>query len=141
MALKNRYIHCLAVILLALFSMLAWTAEESEGELKSPDLNYDEVDPKDWGIQNGCIRINQIKSFTYVSPKTAKIDVGRDKSVIMTFRNECTGFDVRGVLYETRTGELCARFDHVTVLGYRTVCQIESIEPFLGLDQPDQQEE
>ena len=141
MFVKNKGLHVLWVFLLALFATQLWAAEESGAGLKSPDLNYDDVDPKDWGIQNGCIRISQIKSFTYASPTTAKLDLIDNKSVIMTFLNQCTGFDVRGVIYETRTGQLCARFDHVSVLGYGTVCQIESIEPFLRLDEPEQQEE
>ena len=101
---------------------------------KVPNLDYDEINPEEWGIRNGCILTRNIERFSYLSPNTAKIEMRDGKTVIMTFRNRCYGLANRGVIYKSTNGRLCARFDSVRVIEYETVCLIESIDPFIDID-------
>lgn len=96
----------------------------------------DDVDPKEWGIQSDCIRINRINSIKFIDEQTALIDIPQNKTILMKLKGRCPGVKHYGITYKTSTGALCARMDFVTSLQTKFHCQIESFEPYPTLDEP-----
>ncbi|MCV6603779.1 MAG: DUF6491 family protein [Porticoccaceae bacterium] len=105
-------------------------AEEST---RPDDYN---LDPKKWGIHNGCINTNRIRSMNFVSDQSAVLKISGKKYILMTLSRPCRGVRRRGISYETRTGKLCARFDRITSLETGISCQIKSFEPYLLPEDP-----
>ena len=114
--------------LIVLATCLAFTAAVAE-ESPLPDDYH--LDPKKWGIQNGCINTNRIRSMNFVSDQTAVLKMSGKKYILMTLTRPCHGVRRRGISYETRTGKLCERFDRITSLETKISCQIKSFEPYL----------
>ena len=102
---------------------------------EQPPAVDDDVDPKDWGIQNNCIRTNRINSIKFIDEQVALIEIPHNKIIKMTLKRRCPGVKDYGISYKTRTGSLCARMDFITSLHTQFNCQIESFEPYLMLDE------
>jgi len=103
---------------------------------EDPPVVEDDIDPKEWGIHNNCIRTNRIKSIKFIDETAALIEISRDKTIMMRLKRRCPGAKRHGISYKTRTGTLCARMDFITALQTQFTCQIESFEPYLMLDVP-----
>lgn len=91
-------------------------------------------DPADWGIHNGCITTNRIDNVRAVDSKSAIIDMVGGKKILMRFRNTCRGLKFNGLVYSSRTGKLCAKFDSIRVLDDGHFCMLESFEPYVEPD-------
>ncbi|MGS2724073.1 DUF6491 family protein [Porticoccus sp. GXU_MW_L64] len=113
--------------LIIAFVCLAARAVAEEQSL--PDDYH--LDPKKWGIHNGCISTNRIRSMNFVSDQSAVLKIAGKKYILMTLTRPCHGVQRRGISYETRTGKLCARFDRITSMETGLSCQIKSFEPYL----------
>jgi len=96
--------------------------------------NISEVDPKEWGIRNGCINLRRIKNIRFVDDQSAVIEMRGNKKALLRLRRECPGIKREGFLHEARSGQLCARFDRLEVLNRGFPCSIESIEPYFDVE-------
>lgn len=124
----------LAMILLTLLLGNSLLLAEDQPEQPTQPGAYTELDdlnPREWGIDNGCIQTSRIQNFRYFEAGAARVTLVGGKEVIMRFTNKCSGFRHNGIIYETRIGKLCAGFDSVRVLKQGTICPIESIEPYV----------
>lgn len=93
-----------------------------------------EVDEAPWGIRGGCIPLNRIRSINFVNDQSAIIGLGRNKEAILRLNRECTGISSEAFVYKMRGNRLCAKFDSLRLLTSKRDCQIESIEPYLKLE-------
>ena len=96
--------------------------------------NISEVDPKEWGIRNGCINLRRIKNIRFVDDQSAVIEMRGNKKALLRLRRECLGIKSEGFAHQARGGKLCARFDHLEVLDRGFPCSIESIEPYFEVE-------
>ena len=90
-----------------------------------------DLDPKDWGIRNGCISRSRIRHMHFVDDETAIIDIMGKKKVLLTMRRECRGIKREGFITRVRGNSLCARFDRFEVLDTGMSCSIKSLEPYI----------
>lgn len=94
-----------------------------------------EVDSSKWGIRRGCISLNRIRSINFSNDQSAIIDIGRGREAILRLKRECKGIRSEGFAYKTRGSHLCEKFDSLRLLISKRDCQIESIEPYLKLEE------
>ena len=87
-----------------------------------------------YGIRNNCIKADRIRSIQFEDDQTAIIDMGRRRKVILTLRRECRGISKQGYIQTTRGNRLCAKFDRFEVLQTGIKCEIESLQPYVRLD-------
>ena len=118
-------------LLLTSFSVLA---EKPNNDV----ANLDDLDPLEWGIRNDCISTQRIRNVDVLDTESAVLEMTGGKKILMTFKNTCRGLKHNGFVYSSRTGQLCAKFDSVKVVGNGNVCMLESFEPFVELDSPDE---
>ena len=107
-------------------------------ELLADELPADyDVNPREWGIFNNCIRTNRIHKISFIDQQSALIRVRGKKFILMTLSRPCHGVKRNAISYESRNGVLCARFDSIKVLDdFQDIsrgisCQIKSFEPYL----------
>ena len=96
--------------------------------------NISEVDPRAWGIRNGCINLRRIKNIRFVDDQSAVIDMRGNKKALLRLRRECPGIKSEGFSHQPHGGQLCARFDRLEVLNRGFPCSIESIEPYFEVE-------
>ena len=101
----------------------------------------DDVNGRDWGIRNGCISLRRIRSINFIDDQSAVIQLGRDKEVILRLRRECRGIGSEAFIYKTRGHQLCERFDSLRLVTTERDCLIQSIEPYLKIEQANTVEE
>lgn len=101
----------------------------------------DDVNGRDWGIRNGCISLNRIRSINFIDDQSAVIQLGRDKEVILRLRRECRGIGSEAFIYKTRGHQLCERFDSLRLVITERDCLIQSIEPYLKIEEANTVEE
>ena len=101
----------------------------------------DEVNGRDWGIRNGCISLNRIRSINFIDDQSAVIQLGRNKEVILRLRRECRGIGSEAFIYKTRGHQLCERFDSLRLVTTERDCLIQSIEPYLKIEEANTVEE
>ncbi|WIO75312.1 hypothetical protein QP938_05225 [Porticoccaceae bacterium LTM1] len=101
----------------------------------------DAIDPAEWGIRNGCIHTNRIKSIKFEDDRFALVTIPGDKVIMLTLKRRCPGIRYNGFSYTVRNGTLCEGFDHLTVLRTGLSCQIKSFTPYLLLESPDDNQE
>ena len=99
-----------------------------------------DLDPKDWGIRNGCISRSRIRHMHFVDDETAIIDIMGKKKVLLTMRRECRGIKREGFISRVRGNSLCARFDRFEVLDTGMPCSIKSLEPYIEPEEEDIEE-
>ena len=101
----------------------------------------DDVNGRDWGIRNGCISLRRIRSINFIDDQSAVIQLARDKEVILRLRRECRGIGSEAFIYKTRGHQLCERFDSLRLVTTERDCLIQSIEPYLKIEQANTVEE
>jgi len=100
-------------------------------------LSLGDINPSDFGIKNGCINTNRIRSIDFIDDRTAYLDIGGGRQVVLNLANRCLGIKARGFIQKTRTNRLCARFDSLEVIDSGMRCRIQSFEPHITLDTHD----
>lgn len=98
----------------------------------------DDVNPKKWGIRKNCLLISSIRSINFRDDQSAVVDIGRGKEVLLRLRRECKGIRSEGFIYTARGPRLCARFDRFELLRSKRICQIESFEPHLIVEDAEE---
>ena len=98
----------------------------------------DDVNPKKWGIRKNCLLISSIRSINFRNDQSAIVDIGRGKEVLLRLRRECKGIRSEGFMYTARGPRLCARFDRFELLRSKRICQIESFEPHLVVEDAEE---
>lgn len=102
-----------------------------------PDVvTFDDVDPALWGIHNGCIAANRIRHVNIVDNQSALIEMTGGKKILMKFKKRCSGIKQHGFVHTSRNNRFCARFDSLRVLETGGLCLVESLEPFVELEEP-----
>ena len=116
-------------------------SEESDVGMESSvsELAQD-LDPKDWGIRNGCISRSRIRHMHFVDDETAIIEIMGKKKVLLTMRRECRGIKREGYITRVRGNQLCARFDRFEVLDTGMSCSIKSLEPYIEPEEAENTE-
>lgn len=99
------------------------------------------VNARDWGIRNGCISLSRIRSINFIDDQSAVIQLGRNKEIILRLRRECRGIGSEAFIYKTRGHQLCERFDSFRLVTSERDCFIQSIEPYLKIEQANTVEE
>ncbi len=122
---------------------VAWAAAAlaEPGGLAERLAQLDQLEPSDWGIRNGCLMLSRVRSMQFTDDQTAILELPAGKQAVLRLAKPCAGVARNGYLLINRDGRLCARFDAVAAIdngfggmrgGMR--CQIESIQPHLGLE-------
>ena len=91
----------------------------------------EEVDPKGWGIRNGCISRARIKSIHFIDDQSAIVNMMGKKKILLTMRRECRGIKREGYITRVRGNTLCAKFDRFEVIDRGLSCAIKSFEPYI----------
>ena len=120
---------------------LQGSEESNVGMESSAPESAQDLDPKDWGIRNGCISRSRIRHMHFVDDETAIIDIIGRKKVLLTMRRECRGMKREGFITRVRGNSLCARFDRFEVLDTGISCAIKSLEPYIEPEEVEDIEE
>ena len=120
---------------------LQGSEESNVGMESSAPESAQDLDPKDWGIRNGCISRSRIRHMHFVDDETAIIDIMGRKKVLLTMRRECRGIKREGFITRVRGNSLCARFDRFEVLDTGISCAIKSLEPYIEPEEVEDIEE
>ena len=136
----------IAFVLSVVFSISAIAELEGSEEINvgmesSVVESAQDLDPKDWGIRNGCISRSRIRHMHFVDDETAIIDIMGRKKVLLTMRRECRGIKREGFITRVRGNSLCARFDRFEVLDTGISCAIKSLEPYIEPEEVEDIEE
>ncbi|MDG1784128.1 MAG: DUF6491 family protein [Porticoccaceae bacterium] len=136
----------IAFVLSVVFSISAIAELEGSEEINvgmesSVVESAQDLDPKDWGIRNGCISRSRIRHMHFVDDETAIIDIMGKKKVLLTMRRECRGIKREGFITRVRGNSLCARFDRFEVLDTGMSCSIKSLEPYIEPEEDEDIEE
>ena len=94
----------------------------------------EDVDPKAYGVRRGCVSLNRIKHIRFQDDQNAIIDLGRGKGLLLRLHRECIGIKDKGFEYESRSGQLCARSSYFNVIGRSMHCTLESITPYINIE-------
>lgn len=97
----------------------------------------DDVDPKEWGIQRGCVNLSRVRNIDFKDNQSAIITMTRKKKILLRLERECRGIEHNGFVLQTRTNRLCARFDSLRVLNSGYTCPIASLEPYVAIDESE----
>ena len=87
------------------------------------------IDPKKWGIRNGCINSSRIKKIRFLDDQTAMLSLRGKKKAVMRLETVCPGIKRSGFSRVKDSVRLCIRFDRFIVLGGSSSCRVGSIEP------------
>jgi hypothetical protein len=120
---------------------LQGSEESNVGMESSAPESAQDLDPKDWGIRNGCISRSRVRHMHFVDDETAIIDIRGKKKVLLTMRRECRGIKREGFITRVRGNSLCARFDRFEVLDTGISCAIKSLEPYIEPEEVEDIEE
>ena len=112
---------------------LRQTAEGSVSILERMHA-IEDVDPKAYGVRRGCVSLSRIKHIRFQDDQNAIIDLGRGKKLLLRLHRECTGIKDKGFEYESRSGQLCAKFAYFNVIGRSMHCTLESITPYVNIE-------
>jgi len=130
----------LSVVFSSAIAELQGSEESNVGMESSVVESAQDLDPKDWGIRNGCISRSRIRHMHFVDDETAIIDIMGKKKVLLTMRRECRGIKREGFISRVRGNSLCARFDRLEVLDTGMPCSIKSLEPYIEPEEEDIEE-
>lgn len=108
-------------------------------QIKSID---EQVNPAAWNIRNGCVVLRRIKRIKFVDDQTALMSMrgknkGRNK-IVLKLRRECPGIKRNGYVHRTSGLRLCAGFDRFSVMGSSFSCRVESLEPYVNIEEPQE---
>jgi hypothetical protein len=101
---------------------------------------FQQVNPKKYNIRNGCINTGRIKRIKFLDDRTAMISMFDKKKAIMRLSSNCPGIKRRGFAQISVGRRLCTKSSSFTVLGNTFSCRIGSIEPYIELEDPPEQE-
>ena len=96
--------------------------------------SLDESDLSSFGIRNKCIRRNAIRSIRFQDDQVAIISVGRGKEIVLSLTRPCLGIKRNGFIFSPRSNKLCEKFDYFEVMETNMICQIDSIQPHIRLE-------
>jgi hypothetical protein len=100
----------------------------------------DEVNPAAWNIRNGCVTLKRIKRIKFLDDQTALLSMRSrhpgKKKIILKLRRQCPGIKRSGYVHKSSGFKLCAGFDRFSVLGSGFSCRIESLEPYVSIEEP-----
>ena len=96
----------------------------------------DEVNPAAWKIRNGCVTLKRIKRIRFLDDQTALMSMRGKKKIILRLKRECPGIKRSGYVHHTVGHRLCAGFDRFSVLGSGFSCRIDSLEPYVNIEEP-----
>ena len=96
--------------------------------------SLDESDLSSFGIRNKCIRRNAIRSIRFQDDQIAIINVGRGKEIVLSLTRICVGIKRNGFIFAPRPNKLCEKFDYFEVMETNMICQIDSIQPHIRLE-------
>ena len=96
--------------------------------------SLDESDLSSFGIRNKCIRRNAIRSIRFQDDQIAIISVGRGKEIVLSLTRPCIGIKRNGFIFSPRSNKLCEKFDYFEVMETNMICQIDSIQPHIRLE-------
>ena len=110
--------------------------ETAEGSVSILERMHaiEDVDPKAYGVRRGCVSLNRIKHIRFQDDQNAIIDLGRGKGLLLRLHRECIGIKDKGFEYESRSGQLCARSSYFNVIGRSMHCTLESITPYINIE-------
>ena len=110
--------------------------QSAEGSVSILDRMHaiEDVDPKAYGARRGCVSLSRIKHIRFQDDQNAIIDLGRGKKLLLRLHRECTGIKDKGFEYESRSGQLCAKFAYFNVIGRSMHCTLESITPYVNIE-------
>lgn len=117
------------------------TAVETEMSLTDKVKQIGDVDPAQYGIRNGCVSLSRIRSINFIDDQTAIVSMRGRKKILLRLRRECHGIEYNGFVHQTRGQDLCARFDSLRVMRTGTQCQIESLEPYIEVEDPPKEKQ
>lgn len=97
-------------------------------------------DAAKYGIRRGCIAQHRVKNIRFKDDQSAIIDMGRGNKALLRLRRECNGIKREGFKYESLQGKLCAKFARFKVIGRSMECIVESITPYIDIEdvEPDE---
>lgn len=130
----------------ALFAIAGWcAADDVEQQTDQPQAAIfeqlsalEDVNEAEWGIRNGCINLRHVGNFDFRDDRHAVVTMkSGKKKILMTLRRSCQGIRHDGFVISTRTNQLCERFDSVTAMWGGAVCNIESFQPVVMLEDQD----
>ena len=110
--------------------------QSAEGSVSILDRMHaiEDVDPKAYGVRRGCVSLSRIKHIRFQDDQNAIIDLGRGKGLLLRLHRECIGIKDKGFEYESRSGQLCARSSYFNVIGRSMHCTLESITPYVNIE-------
>ena len=89
------------------------------------------IDPKKWGIRNGCINSSRIKKIRFLDDQTAMLSLRGKKKALMRLETVCPGIKRSGFYRVKDRARLCGGLDRFSVLGGSISCRVGSIDPYL----------
>ena len=151
-ALPHR-LHVLTIVTFLSFTLFASSAySQPTDQTKVASANKlsltdqlknieDEVNPAAWNIRNGCVTLKRIKRIKFLDDQTALMSMRNrnsdKKKIILKLRRECPGIKRNGYIHQTAGLKLCAGFDRLVVMGSSGYsCRIESLEPYVNIEEP-----
>jgi hypothetical protein len=102
-----------------------------DGSPKTIASSSPKLDPKDWGIRNGCVSRSRIRHISFIDDEKAIVDMMGKKKILLTMRRECRGIKRDGYITYVKGNQLCARFDRFQVIDSGISCAVGSLEPFI----------
>ncbi len=96
-------------------------------QIDSPDFSK-------YGIRRGCIAQNRIKNIRFKDDQSAVVEIGRGKRLLLRLHRECSGIKREGFEYQSRQGQLCAKFSRFRVIGRSLDCTVDSITPYIDIE-------
>jgi hypothetical protein len=94
------------------------------------------IDPKKWGIRNGCINSSRIKKIRFLDDQTAMLSLRGKKKALMRLEIVCPGIKRSGFYRAKDRARLFEGLDRFSVLGGSISCRVGSIDPCLELIDP-----
>ena len=89
------------------------------------------IDPKKWGIRNGCINSSRIKKIRFLDDQTAMLSLRGKKKALMRLEIVCPGIKRSGFYRAKDRARLFEGLDRFSVLGGSISCRVGSIDPYL----------
>ena len=130
---------------LSVFSMPSYTEQIAANEKSAIKITTltdqiksieNEVDPAAWNIRNGCVTLSRIKRIKFLDDQTALISMRGKKKIILRLKRECPGIRRSGYIHQAAGHNLCTGFDRFSVLGSGYSCRIDSLEPYVNIEEP-----
>ena len=146
----SKSFYFLFVCNLIFVSLGASLAVGASSDLANQDSNIDgdnpsnlassstTLNPKDWGIHNGCVSRSRIRHINFIDDEKAIIDMMGKKKILLTMRRECRGIKRDGYITYVKGNQLCARFDRFQVIDSGISCAVGSLEPYIEPIAPEE---